>query len=326
MKFDYVCDCHNDSILRIADGEYDSLISTYNMSQKHRFLQIFAIFNENGSGYTRESMAGNLGVERSDLYGAVLKLMDIFNDPSKSGSFDRCFGFRDICNSAKIGNNIGMLGLEGAGMIDSIEKLHEIYGRGVRFITLTWNPSNCIASGCSATGTSYDTGLTSYGKQFVKECGRLGIAVDLSHASQKTMRDVLEQSDCAVLATHSNFYSVCPHVRNLPDDVAEEIVRRGGFIGLNTYLPFVREGVDYDNYEPGFLFDHIDHALERGWHRNLGFGFDIDGIDGYALGITLDLSVHDQYLELLEHSVKYDGSLIYGLRCGNFMDFLERSF
>ena len=324
-RFDFVCDCHNDSILRIGCGEYGSLISPYNVSSKHRFLQIFAIFNENGSGLCEEGVAENFGIDQKDLYGAVLRFCDIYAD-TKYGSFTRCLSYDDVGKAALKGENCGMLAVEGAGMVDTLEKLHALHEKQVRFITLTWNFSNCIASGCAVTGTDNDKGLTDYGREFVKECGRLGIAVDLSHASVNTMRDVLETAEGPVFATHSNFRAVCDHVRNLPDDVAEGIVEKGGFIGLNTYLPFVRSGIGFDQYDPEMLFDHIDHAIKKGFDKNLGFGFDIDGVEAYAKGITFDRSIHDQYLGLKVFNEKYDAETVYGIRCGNFLRFLRDNF
>ena len=325
IRADLVCDCHNDSIMRIGDGEYDSLISPYNLSQKHSFLQIFAIFNENGSGRNRGRFAENLKVSEDDTFGAVTKLADIYHEGEKYGEFRRCTSFRDVKQAALKGENCGFLGLEGAGMVDTIEKLHILYDKQVRFITLTWNGSNCIASGCSVSGTPEDRGLNPYGKEFLKECGKLGISVDLSHASVRTMYDVLEFAEGPVLATHSNFRSVCDHVRNLPDEVAEEIVRRKGFIGLNTYLPFVRSGVEFGDYDAEMLFDHIDYALEKGFGGNVGFGFDIDGVEAYAKEITFDRSIHDQYLDLMEKSGRYSDEVIYDFRCMNFIRFLKNA-
>ncbi len=321
----YICDCHNDSILRIGYGEYGSLVSTYNVSSERRFLQIFAMFVENGSGHLRDLLADNYGLESTDLYGGVLKLCEIYADKTR-GDFSRCSNFKEIKTAVSKGESIGMLGLEGAGMIDDLGKLHEIFEKGVRFITLTWNFSNCIASGCSVSGSDEDRGLTDYGKEFVRECGRLGIAVDISHASLKTMEDVLSEAAGPILATHSNFRTVCDHVRNLPDDIAEGLVKKGGFIGLNTCLPFVRSGVTPENYLPEMLFDHLDYAIKKGWEKNLGFGFDIDGIDDYPKGITFDKSIHDQYVELLNQTGNYSWEVIEGLCCANFMRFLEEFF
>ncbi len=324
--FSYVCDCHNDSILRIGSGEYGSLVSPYNVSQKYRFLQIFAIFNEDGTGKSKKKVSENFKTDESDLFGAVLKFADIYSESARKGELEPCTSFNDFLKASEKGLNCGMLGLEGAGMVDTLEKLHTLYEKQVRFITLTWNFSNCIASGCAVTGTDDDRGLSDYGREFVKECGKLGIAIDISHASVKTMYDVIEYACGPVLATHSNFRDVCDHRRNLPFEVAKELSRRGGFIGLNTCLPFVRCGVMPEDYEADMLFDHIDYALDKGFGDSIGFGFDIDGIDDYAKGITFDRSIHDQYLDLSAFTQKYDEALQENIRCGNFIRFLKQHF
>lgn len=54
---------------------------------------------------------------------------------------------------------------------------------------------------------------------------RLGVMTDLSHVSVDTMRDALQLSKAPVIFSHSSAYSLCPHRRNVPDDILELVVR-----------------------------------------------------------------------------------------------------
>ncbi|NXE54532.1 DPEP1 Dipeptidase, partial [Casuarius casuarius] len=62
-------------------------------------------------------------------------------------------------------------------------------------------------------------GLSSFGQTVLEEMNRLGMIVDLAHVSVKTMKDALTLSKAPVIFSHSSAYGICPHRRNVPDDV-----------------------------------------------------------------------------------------------------------
>ena len=301
------------------------MVNDYNTSKEGPFLQLFAIWTESGSGKVEKRCREHYGLSELDNYELILKIIEDYHLCRRHENLSHCYNAATVKKAVEAGKNIAMLAIEGCGAIDSLEKLNEVYNLGTRFVTLTWNPDNCIAHGCDASWTDRDTGLTDFGKEFVKECGRLGIAVDLSHASNKTMTDVLELDCAPVFASHSNFRAVCNHRRNLPDEVALGICAKGGFIGLNTYLPFVKEGVGYPDYHANELVRHAEYADKLGIIDHLGFGFDLDGIDGYAVEIDGSRSIHDQYIKVFEDE-GITGDRLEDIFGNNFLKFIERKF
>ncbi len=87
--------------------------------------------------------------------------------------------------------------------------------------------------------SSRSTGLTAYGRDFLRRMEELSIYVDVSHLSDAGFWDVVRLSRRPVVASHSNARAICPHRRNLTDDQFRAIRDSGGVAGLNYYQHFV---------------------------------------------------------------------------------------
>lgn len=61
-------------------------------------------------------------------------------------------------------------------------------------------------------------------QKVLEEMNRLGMIVDLAHVSVETMKMALNVSKAPVIFSHSSAYSICPHARNVPDDVLQMVV------------------------------------------------------------------------------------------------------
>lgn len=139
-----------------------------------------------------------------------------------------------------------LFGVEGGHMIEnSLEKLDQIFSRGARYMTLTWNNSTDWAT--SAWDETYKKdslakthkGLTDFGREVVKRMNRLGMMVDLSHVGEQTFWDAVATTRSPVIVSHSNAWSICPVPRNLKDDQILAVGKNGGVIALNFYSGFV---------------------------------------------------------------------------------------
>lgn len=139
-----------------------------------------------------------------------------------------------------------LFGVEGGHMIEnSLEKLDQIYSRGARYMTLTWNNSTDWAT--SAWDETYKKdslakahkGLSDFGREVVKRMNRLGMMVDLSHVGEQTFWDAIATTRSPVIVSHSNAWSICPVPRNLKDDQILAVGKNGGVIALNFYSGFV---------------------------------------------------------------------------------------
>ena len=225
----------------------------------------------------------------------------------------------DAERAAAAGQLACFLGAEGGHSIGcSLGALRMLYKLGVRYLTLTHNRNVRWAD--SATDQPAAGGLTTFGREVMREMQRLGMLVDLSHVADTTMRDALDIAGAPVIFSHSCTRSLCDHPRNVPDDVLARLPGNGG-VCMVTFVPafasqacrdrelefaaeMARQGLDYNEYSarkpvrPGWesthprpaatlaqVADHIDHVRQVAGIGHVGLGSDFDGTDRLPKGL-----------------------------------------
>ncbi|MCJ7715206.1 MAG: dipeptidase, partial [Anaerolineales bacterium] len=153
-----------------------------------------------------------------------------------------------------------------------------------------------------------------FGEKVVRSMNDMGMLVDLSHASDDTVRDVVRVSKAPVIASHSSAKAICPSKRNLTDELIKGIAGTGGMVMVNFFPLFLHPdgaaieqaymdhslGLRSRNLTPdqfnaemdtwrkqqppmpqcyvGHLVDHIDHMVKLVGCDHVGLGSDYDGI------------------------------------------------
>jgi len=147
----------------------------------------------------------------------------------------------DAYQLEKQGKRAAYIGMENGYPIGKDLGLVEyFYDRGVRYITLCHGGDNDICDSSFERRNPEDNGLTEFGKQVVAECNRLGIMVDVSHASDKSFFDVLKVTKTPVIASHSSVRAICNHPRNLTDEMLKALAANGGVIQICFVSSFVK--------------------------------------------------------------------------------------
>lgn len=171
------------------------------------------------------------------------------------------------------------LSVEGAEVLScSTKKLEEAAEKGVRGFGICWNRANEL------TGTNAedpDRGLSGKGKEYATLALELGLTLDVSHLSDPGFWDVEKLCKGSFIASHSNARALCPHPRNLTDDMFRAIRDHGGTAGLNLYTRFLGE----ERVTVETCLRHIDHFLELGGEKTLAIGGDLDGCEALPEGI-----------------------------------------
>jgi membrane dipeptidase len=203
-----------------------------------------------------------------------------------------------------------LIAIEGGHLIEnSVDILREYHSLGATYMTLTHavHTSWADSAGVHEPLQPQHGGLSAFGRDLVREMNRLGMMVDVSHVSDDTFWDVVETSTAPVVATHSCCRAVCPHRRNLSDEMMSAIAASGGTVQINFAAAFVDP--DFPPPDPALLkqwhasggsgpkpvfnhvtpfhllVDHFDHALQVVGPDHVGIGSDFDGVFALPQGM-----------------------------------------
>ena len=117
-----------------------------------------------------------------------------------------------------------------------------IYRLGVRYMTLTWSNTNDWADSSGDIDdptVPHHNGLTPFGKDVIREMNRLGMMVDISHASDKTFWDVLATTRAPIIASHSSARALTNAGRNLTDEMLHAVKKNNGVVMVNFFPAFI---------------------------------------------------------------------------------------
>lgn len=229
-----------------------------------------------------------------------------------SDAFGRPQDSSDILNIFETDRIVSPLGVEGLHVLgNSFSKLRDYHARGVRYATLTHNCHNAYADaalntlpdGSSVPAIPQWNGVSSLGRTLIREMNRLGILVDLSHTSADTMRTTLgadPKSNSSQIGpkllpwkgtlappifSHSSVFSICPHPRNVPDDVLQLVKSYNGIVMINFWRDFISCYLDSDGLPKGYgpnatvsqVVRHMRYIGDLIGYDHVGIGSDFDG-------------------------------------------------
>lgn len=309
-------DMHCDTLSRIVnvecggktDGGQDSLIRNRMCVDIERLgkagaeAQFFACFvnaadipeQEEGkrSMPDREKKAGTgerifMGENLWDrAYARVLRIIDRARK-EENGKFHIVRTWKDLTSAAEARGAgkcypvFGILTVEEGGVLNGkADRLKELYDRGVRLITLTWNYENALGSPNSTDRRVMEKGLTSFGKEVVERMNSSGMLIDVSHLSDGGFWDCIRCSRAPIVASHSNCRALCDHPRNLTDEMLRALGENGGVAGLNFYSAFLCRG---RRARPEDLALHMCRIIDKAGEDAAALGTDFDGFGTDAL-------------------------------------------
>jgi microsomal dipeptidase-like Zn-dependent dipeptidase/gamma-glutamyl-gamma-aminobutyrate hydrolase PuuD len=182
----------------------------------------------------------------------------------------------DLLRLKREGKKAFLMGIENAYILGKeINRLTTLKQRGVVYITLCHNGANDLCD--SAQTEPLWHGLSPFGKEVVREMNQQGLLIDVSHASETTFYDVLQESRMPVIASHSSARALCEHPRNLTDDQIRQLAQNGGMVNICLYAGFLRQGAAMGQASLGDALRHINHIADLVGINHIGIGSDFDG-------------------------------------------------
>lgn len=278
-------DMHCDTIYELQNHPKQTLlenqlaIDVEKLRRGEYLLQNFAMFVYNGG--------------EEDPYETCLSLYDCFKEQMKLAEKEirQITTVEEIKKNHKEGLLSAMLTIEeGAVCRGSTDLLQEFYEKGVRMMTLTWNFENeigfpnCIIdqNGKRKPFENRSQGLKEAGFEMIEAMESMGMIVDVSHLSDAGFMDVASKLKVPFVASHSNCREICPHPRNLTDEMLHILGEKGGVAGLNLYGAFVNPLLSQgqEDCRIADLLKHAHHMADAGGIESVALGTDFDGFEG----------------------------------------------
>ncbi len=259
----------------------------------------------------------------------------------------------DVRRITKAGRKAVLLGLEsGHALMGSPDTLVALHRAGIRYVTLTHVNSHSWAE--SSQSPSRFGGLNELGRRMVRRMNELGVAVDLSHASDSTFYDALRVSTAPVMLSHSSARALVDNVRNINDEMLRALAENRGIIMINFFDAVVNSqlsdslmaavyrrlggrNASLNNiwdviYElknerglPGAsledVIDHIDHAVRVAGIDHVGLGSDFDGVFDLPAGLQDVTRLPWITYELMKRGYSEDD--LYKILGGNALRVME---
>jgi len=278
-----------------------------------------------------------------------------------SADFMLATSVKEIEEARRQGKIAALMGIEGGHAIeDSLRVLGDFYDLGVRYMTLTHTNTNNWADSSgdiTRTDVKHHDGLTSFGKDVVREMNRLGMLVDISHVSDKTFWDALEVSRAPIFASHSDARALANAPRNMTDEMIVALAKKGGVVDINFNCGFLSQRyrdelatktaevaarlkqatsgknlgeLETDQVEgkiiaelgvkPATIADvvaHIDHIRKIAGIDAIGIGTDFNGVECVPQGLEDVSKLPNLTRALLEKGYKEDD--IHKIYSGNLL-------
>jgi membrane dipeptidase len=163
----------------------------------------------------------------------------------------------------------GILAIEGGDFLEGrLDRVQEAYDRGIRSIQLTHYRINEL--GDIQTEPPVYGGLTPFGKNVIREMNRLGMVVDVAHATFAGVRAAVDVAQKPMILSHTILFARTPFLRAVTREHAQLVTRQGGVIGV---FPVSIDAFDFNGY-----IDQVQRLVDAVGVDHVGIGSDMDGI------------------------------------------------
>ena len=208
-------------------------------------------------GWKWEDVVFDIGMRLSDIAHQDMVRLALTTDDIRSAKADGTIAF--------------VISLEGAAMIENeLDRIDVLYGLGMRSLGIAYSEGNALGAGLKEPA---HYGLTAFGRNAVRRMNRLGIAIDISHASDQTSLDTIEESEDPVFITHAGARALWDTPRLKPDEVIRACAAKGGVIGIEA-APHTTISADRPRHTIESFMQHFEYCVDLVGIDHVAFGPD----------------------------------------------------
>lgn len=322
---DYIF-CFHDHEQEIVRGAYSAFDEAY-----------LPILRKQGIGMMYLSIGGEhtaqvmYGATDKNFFWDAHKNLDLFacEEEHGIGQFILCRTAEDLDRAitenkiAIVASLSGGRALEGKSNYQTLANLRSLYRSGLRAVQLTGNGRNRLGDGCGQHRTCGR--LTDYGVMVVREAERLGMILDTAQLNDAGFFDLVEQTRCPLLDSHTCARELSNHPQNISKERIQAISRSGGVVSLSFRTALV--AVDKQEADASDLLRQIDYIVDVAGIDHVALGPDYCGFktprDRNKLRGFSNLGFVDSDYQTPYQSEKYPGfvdNVWYGIRKNDFIE------
>lgn len=262
----FTIDTHNDTPMRLDDERFDisvrndvnkggSKVDFPRMKEGGLDAAFFAVFI--GQGKRDSSNNARAINETIKTFGYLHSTVEKNKDIAEIAT-----SVKDGYRIEKAGKRAVYIGIEnGYALGNDLSLVKKYYDLGARYITLCHTKNNDICDSSTDEKGEEHNGVSEFGEKVIKEMNRLGILIDISHASDKSFYDAIKISKTPVIASHSCARVICEHPRNLNDEMLKALKKNGGVIQMCILSAYVKTP------DPNPVRDSAYTALRKKWNN-----------------------------------------------------------
>ena len=226
-------------------------------------------------------------------------------------TIELAYNGRDIERIHKSGKIAAVLDIEGSFDLDGDPAvIRAMYRLGLRSVQLSaHNWTSNYADSCCSTPKWH--GINEHGRAAIREMNRLGMLINVSHASDEAILQAIDVSTDPVVATHHGLRELNDIPRNMPADLLKKLASKGGVIGFQIGNEFHnRKAFDWRTAHAGKPFWDTSEILQRGTKLDI---FELDKIVApqfpmLPADIPQDIRLTvDQWVDVVDRAIQFVG-------------------
>jgi membrane dipeptidase len=223
------------------------------------------------------------------------------------------------------------LGIEsGFDQEGDLDILRLWYRLGVRLIQFSSQVTNSY-SDSSLRGEVKWNGINDRGRRLIAEMNRLGMLIDITHATEAAQKQIIEASKAPVVASHTGLRALCTNPANMSDEILRALAAKGGLFGIHANANVISQKY-YEwslTHPPGTAVPDTTRAeLSLIRSPNRDYGEYINALDTYNGGLWRQkfgtkwrdapeaeslVPTPDEWAAQVEHAVRVAGPTHVGI-------------